>query len=962
MIQGLWRTLRNNNESIAQAAFRVLGKLGGSNRKLITEPQRLTYVTGNSLTNYNQDLKELAGPTFKVPFVNYTSNIDISLEKTLSICQTVIRSSSTQDLFYKKHSFRVVTNFLLGLIQRSDSQDQLSNLLSNYQPTNSTQLSQYLIKSQKFSDESLRKLIESALACVFYATNIKEIKPNAMSLLDALTTHLTLISLAYYHAQDEQKLKQLDQFSNISFVKPSSSQGQTIDFMILADTIFAVLSVDDNEYWLMAQRSVILMIEITELVSGYETTNLDDVMRPDFVNLALFDYLAEKACHLCYERSWYAKKAGCMLIKLLSQRMPFVWTLNHSLQFTRSMMFLLVAAVGEISSGAIDIAEENLEGLIRQSFRELPAYQNLAPQKQTFYNELNELQSKYQDEILKELIKQIASSNKYVRHESTKLLTLLGELRSKSLYQLIQPHMDVLNETVAPKKHHKLRHYSIQSQIGIMEALKFCSMQQPQLFTLQPVQTTNPDHWSLYQDLLPLCETEDSSNQNNNGAQNVKSPTAKAELIPLRMAALELLSSFCHLLEQREQILSTLHRALASQNSEIQQCTFKCIRSFISSSENYFNLAKQQPTSTTVNLDSLRPIMQIAADYLREYLHPLTDYKSLNSHVIKHLSYITQLYPTILNEKFSEYLLSHLKKWLDEIVEIIKQENQQFLQQTSAGNFVSVPRAFSQELKVCSLIISLLAELQSAPPKLIESSIILLLKYEKVFSLEMNGQFRLPLSQYLKRYHFDTLKYLLHTDRVKDMYLYRFALYLFKKQPQTFTQVFKSEPNRLVQMLGEANSMYEKGIKMQQLEFLTKAYQVQYLAITIVYRLVKLDPEWIKGQPLLIETLLRLWCSERFHQRYSDLLIEKTTMYANNPAQSPSGPDSHQPPVTKNVLTINTHHYMFIKEPIYLLRIFMAYLKGNLSGGNNIEMLFKLLILYQYKSVEQYEFLGSFEI
>lgn len=40
-LQALWRTLRNPSDSIAQVAFRVLGKFGGGNRKMLREPQKV---------------------------------------------------------------------------------------------------------------------------------------------------------------------------------------------------------------------------------------------------------------------------------------------------------------------------------------------------------------------------------------------------------------------------------------------------------------------------------------------------------------------------------------------------------------------------------------------------------------------------------------------------------------------------------------------------------------------------------------------------------------------------------------------------------------------------------------------------------------------------------------------------------------------------------------------------------
>ena len=115
-------------------------------------------------------------------------------------------------------------------------------------------------------------------------------------------------------------------------------------------------------------------------------------------------------------------------------------------------------------------------------------------------------------------------------------------------------------------------------------------------------------------------------------------------------------------------------------------------------------------------------------------------------------------------------------------------------------------KPYTSELKLCSAILSLLAELQSAPSKLVEPLISLVLRFERPFMLEVNGMFRAPLSNFLKRYPFETLKFLLHSDRIKDMYIYRFLIYLFKKQP-AFAQIFRSEPKRLIQMLNESQTL-----------------------------------------------------------------------------------------------------------------------------------------------------------
>lgn len=336
---------------------------------------------------------------------------------------------------------------------------------------------------------------------------------------------------------------------------------------------------------------------------------------------------------------------------------------------------------------------------------------------------------------------------------------------------------------------------------------------------------SNADHYNLFQELIPICEGDEVQLAKNVCYKNL------GDLTPLRKVALNTLASFYHLLEQRELILSTLHRALASPNTEIQQTSFACLKKYISNTEMYSSTlaastnsnspktaedgTTTQPTTPTPNpvVENLRQTMQIAADYLKEYLNPLTDYTSLNLNVMQHLSYITRLYPTILNEKFSDYLLSHLSRWLENISQIFEENSATTvtIMNNNAGNMSltmlqSQLKPYTKELKLCSAILSLLAELQSAPSKLVEPLISLVLRFERPFMLEVNGMFRKPLSNFLKRYPFETLKFLLHSDRIKDMYIYRFLIYLIKNQP-AFAQIFRSEPKRLIQMLNESQTL-----------------------------------------------------------------------------------------------------------------------------------------------------------
>jgi transformation/transcription domain-associated protein len=317
LIQGLWRVLNNQTDSIAQTAFRVLGKLGGSNRKMIVEPQKLNY-------NLNpNNCKEFNGPTFKVFFSNYPSNIEISLEKLLNTCESLLKSSNV-DLFYKQHAFKIVASFLGTLITTENNKSELLDMFINFKPFNNSAFNQFILKSIRFDDEHLRKMVEVALNSLFYATSVKDLRQQSIGFLDSLFVHFTLLSLAHYHNQDEAKFNShANELTNLAIRKHQSSN--YLDFMIAIDSLFSVLCYDDIDYWPVVQRMILITIEVSEIVSGgaHLTHNYSfggeanesvidekNLGRPNLANVSLFDYLGEKINQLCHERSWFAKKAG----------------------------------------------------------------------------------------------------------------------------------------------------------------------------------------------------------------------------------------------------------------------------------------------------------------------------------------------------------------------------------------------------------------------------------------------------------------------------------------------------------------------------------------------------------------------------------------------------------------------------------------------------------------------------
>lgn len=115
LMQALWRTLRNN-DSAALVAFRVLGKFGGGNRKMMIEPQKL---------EYNE--RDVASPAIVAYFQEHRKPIDFPVDKVIETAFNALKSSTT-DPFYWRKSWDVIRCYLAASLQLEDDKHTLQKL------------------------------------------------------------------------------------------------------------------------------------------------------------------------------------------------------------------------------------------------------------------------------------------------------------------------------------------------------------------------------------------------------------------------------------------------------------------------------------------------------------------------------------------------------------------------------------------------------------------------------------------------------------------------------------------------------------------------------------------------------------------------------------------------------------------------------------------------------------------
>ena len=186
LMQALWKTLRNPNDNIAQVAFRVLGKFGGGNRKMLCEPQKLLY-----------NEKETAGPCISIQFQESNKTISLPVEPVIEAALNTLKSFSAE-VFNRKQAWEVIKCYLVATLNLEDDKSSLTHLFFHTSfsekdlPTPT-----HLSIIYKCPEQHVRRVQQNALTGMFVAAAIKELRPQVLPFMASMVRHYTMVSISY---------------------------------------------------------------------------------------------------------------------------------------------------------------------------------------------------------------------------------------------------------------------------------------------------------------------------------------------------------------------------------------------------------------------------------------------------------------------------------------------------------------------------------------------------------------------------------------------------------------------------------------------------------------------------------------------------------------------------------------------------------------------------------------------
>ncbi|XP_077594918.1 transformation/transcription domain-associated protein isoform X1 [Stigmatopora nigra] len=807
LMQALWRTLRNPAETISHVAYRVLGKFGGSNRKMLKESQRLHYV-----------VTEVQGPSIKAEFTDCKASIQLPMEKAIETALDCLKSANTEP-YYRRQAWEVIRCFLVAMTSLDDNKHALYQLLSHPNFTEKWIPNVIISHRYKAQDTPARRTFEQALTGAFMSAVIKDLRPSALPFVASLIRHYTMVAVAQQCGPFLLPCYQLGSQPSTGMFHSEENGSKGMDPLVLIDAIAICMAYEEKELCKIGEVALAVIFDVASIILG---------SKERACQLPLFSYIVERLCACCYEQAWYAKLGGVVSIKFLMERLPLIWVLQNQLTFLKALLFVMMDLTGEVSNGAVAMAKTTLEQLL------VRCATPLKDEEKT--EELLTAQDKSFHMVTHDLVREVTSPNSTVRKQAMHSLQVLAQVTGKSVTVIMEPHKEVLQDMVPPKKH-LLRHQPANAQIGLMEGNTFCTTLQPRLFTMD---LNVMEHKVFYTELLNLCEADD--------AALMKLPCYKSlpSLVPLRIAALNALAACNYLPQSREKIIAALFKALNSTNSELQEAGEACMRKFLE--------------GATIEVDQIHT-------HMRPLLMMLGDYRSLTLNVVNRLTSVTRLFPNSFNDKFCDQMMQHLRKWM-EVVVITHKGGQRSDGSPALEGF--------EEMKICSAIINLFHLIPAAPQTLVKPLLEVVMKTERAMLIEAGSPFREPLIKFLTRHPSQTVELFMMEATLNDPQWSRmFMSFLKHKDAKPLRDVLASNPNRFVTLLVPAGTAAT--VRPGSPSTATARLDLQFQAIKIISIIVKNDEGWLAGQHSLVNQLRRVWVSEAFQERH-----RKDNMAATN--------------------------------------------------------------------------------
>ena len=691
----------------AHTTMRILGKLGGRNRKFMTDAMPLAFK------EYVDD-----PPSFDVRLVGSKwerafpadLGIDFAIAKLMEAPKVAKGGASKQfDPYYKKQALHLIKTQLklrvgfdslpddLPRLVRLQAQDLLSRKSQvDYSAFEAADKDRSIAKKDE-QQETLKRLIKAIL----FAQSIPEFQEEADAFLVGFCRHIAILEVGRTLVDSKKRDSQ--------FSLTSGDGPLLIDTRILSEAILESLASEHPEIRDAAQRAVREIYDSSVTIFG-SAANVHV--------LAFFNNLAATFCHGCYEEEWFTKTGGCKGINILLTDIDLGdrWVVSKQLEFLRSLIYVIKDMPQDLPERTRRSAQTTLDVLLQRITKDIKKEDALPPQQQPDRppQKLQRL-----PQLCMQLTNELAHMNPHVRETAKRSLELVAKAAGAEVWELIEAYKERLLSVIYGKP---LRTLPFAIQIGYIDAVTYC-------MTLKADFVKLDDNVNrLLIECLGLADATDESLAGKSAEFRTRD-----FIIKLRVSCIKILSTAMS-------VEDFMKGPTNPTRTKIVSVFFKCLYS------------ESKPTIDAAN-DALKRVLshtnKLPKDLLQSGLRPvlasLQDPKRLTTHGLDNLARLLRLLTTYFKVEIGSRLLDHIKILVD----------LNTLQQISFTFFEQNP-----QMKVIAAVFNIFHLLPDAAKQFMERVIEIVLDLEEKLRRTHQSPFRAPLYKYLNRYPEDVWKLL----------------------------------------------------------------------------------------------------------------------------------------------------------------------------------------------------------
>ncbi|KAI9744282.1 MAG: hypothetical protein M1818_002434 [Claussenomyces sp. TS43310] len=700
----------------AHTTMRILGKLGGRNRKFMTGTPDLTFQQfADDRASF--DLRLIGSKKDRAFPVDI--GVDLAIGKLMEIPKGAAAKRS--DLYYKKQALQFVkaqVKIRLGFdslpddfarllrLQAQDLIERKSDADFSHLETSDRERS---VAKKDEQELTVKKLIKACIFCVSLPT----LSDEANALLLNLCQHLTILEVGRALAEIKHKMQ--------PFNVKAGEGPLCIDSRILADAIVESLASD-----------MVLVREAAEraLQEVYDTAATIFGSNSNVGRLSFFTHLGGTFCHSCHAEDWFTKTGGSLGINIMLTKIDLgdTWVSDRQLEFVKALMFVIKDMPQDLPAQTRIGAQETLEILLRRCTKNA-SKKDLEPPAPTQPGQRSQISRTLQ--LCTFFSMELSHLNKHVRAAAQKSLAIIAEAVGAEVWELLEPTKDRLLGPIYAKP---LRALPFAIQIGYIDALTYCMGLRSEFVDFNDLLNR------LLMESLALADASDESLASKPAEQRTHD-----SIVNLRVCCIKMLAKAMEFEEFQK----------GPQNptrTKIVSVFFKCLYS-----ESKQTIEAANDALKVVLVQTTKLPKDLLQNGLRPVLANLQDPRRLSTHGLDGLARLLQLLTTYFKVEIGARLLDHIKVLADSNV----------LQRIS---FTLVEQ--NEQMKIFAAVFNIFHLLPPPAEQFKERLIDTVLDLEEKLRRTRYSPFREPLYKYLNKYPNEVWNVLL--GKVEDQKYGRF--------------------------------------------------------------------------------------------------------------------------------------------------------------------------------------------